>query len=187
MILIENNLETLKLKLTKRIWITKKARMNAEARLVKTNGFLQFIIVYYSAWVIGVSLMTIFIPKDWLNFVSIVASIMLSFASIYLPSQRYTERAKSLKKNYTNLSKLEIELELLEDESLTSESIKCISDNYQDVIFQAENHKEIDFYRTQEFPNSISTRLKIILLCFLRIIMILLPIITFVLAILNLD
>lgn len=189
---MSNNLEALKATLSNRIWTTKKSRMNAEARLLKTNDFLQFIIVYYSAWVIGISLVAIFIPRDWLNFSSIVSSIMLSFASVYLPSQKYTDRANNLKENYTKLSKLEFELELLEDEGLTSESIKNISDSYQDIISQAENHKEIDFYRTQEDNKdnkaiTKSKRLNTVLFLILRTITIIMPIITLVLAAMNMD
>lgn len=53
----------LKEKLERNIWITRKCRINASERLLRSAKFVEFLNVYYSIFVITLSLLSLYLQK----------------------------------------------------------------------------------------------------------------------------
>ncbi|CAI3949980.1 SLATT domain-containing protein [Commensalibacter communis] len=124
------------------IWWTKKSKILAEARLLKLNLFYQCLFFWYSVFLVFCSIYTLVHPlKSITMSVTItVFSITLFALSLFINGLNYKERAILLKKSYEALS-------LLYTKCQISESHEEIDIEYQSILSQSENHKEIDFIR----------------------------------------
>lgn len=137
--------QSLKEKLDRNIWITRKCRINASERLLSHAKYIEFLNVYYSIFVIILSLFSLTEQDDMLSMISLVCSISLTISIIYANAAGYRERSLALKQNY-------IELQLLLDQlSLTAEcdtkAVMHISHKYAELLKASENHIPVDMYR----------------------------------------
>ena len=96
----------LKEKLERNIWITRKCRINASERLLKSAKFVEFLNVYYSIFVITLSLLSLIQHNDQFSFASIVLSIALTISIVYANTTGLRDRSTVLKQNYIDLQVL---------------------------------------------------------------------------------
>ena len=130
-------------KLKNQIWITRVSRINAEKRLLRNEGFIQGINIYYSVFTVIISICLLVWPSKAFNVLSLAMTVALLIVILFFKSLRYPERANTFKQNYTQMQKLEFKLNHCSDDQLQD-----IENEYTELIAQGENHKPYDFYRT---------------------------------------
>ena len=135
----------LKEKLERNIWITRKCRINASERLLRSAKFVEFLNVYYSIFVITLSLLSLIKHNDQFSFASIVLSIALTVSIVYANTTGLRDRSTALKQNYIDLQVLLDQLVYIEADE--TEKILAISDKYAELLKLSENHLSIDLYR----------------------------------------
>lgn len=136
---------SLKEKLTRNIWITRKCRINASERLLSHAKYIELLNVYYSIFVIILSLISLTEQDDALSMVSLVCSIALTISIIYANAAGYRERSLSLKQNYIELQLLLDRLSYINDDD--SKTVIDISSQYAELLKSSENHMPIDLYQ----------------------------------------
>jgi len=138
--------QTPKQRLDDRIWITRKSRINASERLLKTANFINFVNVYYSIFLILLSLISISPYVDnsgILSYVSLAGSITLTISIVYASSLGYKERSAALKQNYIALQSLLNGLQFINGDD--EKEIQRIQQDYNELLNNVENHKVIDY------------------------------------------
>lgn len=65
---------------------------------------------------------------------------------LYLNGQKYSEQAREYRKNYTELQKLEFELNNIDGDDV--DLIKNIYNRYCDLLDSSRNHISFDYYET---------------------------------------
>lgn len=135
----------LKEKLDRNIWITRKCRINASDRLLKDAKYIEFLNVYYSIFVITLSLLSFVEQDSQYSFASIVCSIALTISIIYANATGLRERSEKLKQNYIDLQILLDQLSLINDDE--EEKILAINEKYAELLKSTENHLEVDYFR----------------------------------------
>lgn len=137
---------TPKQQLDNKLWITRKSRINASERLLKSASFIDFINVYYSIFLIILSLISIspFCNDNGLtSYVGLAGSISLTISIIYATSLKYRERSAALKQNYIALQNLLDRLSLTSDGD--DNEIRSIQAEYTELLSAVENHTHIDY------------------------------------------
>ena len=137
--------QSLKEKLNKNIWITRKCRINASERLLSHAKYIEILNVYYSIFVIILSLISLTEQDNLLSIISLVCSIALTISIIYANSAGYRDRSSSLKQNYIELQLLLDQLSSTNDSD--TEGIMSISTKYAELLKASENHIPIDLYQ----------------------------------------
>ena len=135
----------LKEKLERNIWITRKCRINASERLLRSAKFVEFLNVYYSIFVITLSLLSLIEHNDQFSFASIVLSIALTISIVYANTTGLRDRSTALKQNYIDLQVLLDQLCYIE--ATETEKVLTVSDKYAELLKLSENHLSIDLYR----------------------------------------
>lgn len=144
----------LKEKLERNIWITRKCRINASERLLKSAKFVEFLNVYYSIFIITLSLISLIEHNDQFSFASIVLSIVLTISIVYANATGLRDRSTALKQNYIDLQVLLDQLSYIEADE--TEKVLAVSDKYAELLKLSENHLSIDLYSfksTSSDPN----------------------------------
>lgn len=136
-------------KLVTRIWKTKKARMNAEERLLVTNNILQWLMLCYTLLITFLSVFSLIQSIDWLNYTIVISSITITVLSIFINSKNYVQRAYEMRINYTKLGELEYELTVIDDSLLSSNILVNLNKKYQELLRGVENHKEEDYSKIE--------------------------------------
>ena len=134
--------QSLKEKLDRNIWITRKCRINASERLLSHAKYIEILNVYYSIFVIILSLLSLTEQDNFLSIISLACSIALTISIIYANSAGYRDRSSSLKQNYIELQLLLDQLSCTRDDD--TECIMSISAKYADLLKASENHIPID-------------------------------------------
>ena len=137
----------LKEKLERNICITRKCRINASERLLKSAKFVEFLNVYYSIFVITLSLLSLIQHNDQFSFASIVLSIALTISIVYANTTGLRDRSTVLKQNYIDLQVLLDQLFYIE--ATETEKVLTVSDKYAELLKLSENHLSIDLYRVK--------------------------------------
>ena len=137
--------QSLKDKLSRNICITRKCRINASERLLSHAKYIEILNVYYSIFVIILSLLSLTEQDNFLSIISLACSIALTISIIYANSAGYRDRSSSLKQNYIELQLLLDQLSCTRDDD--TECIMSISAKYADLLKASENHIPIDLYR----------------------------------------
>jgi hypothetical protein len=129
--------------LSNKIWITRKARIHAETRLLFKEKVSFIIMVWYSFILVVVSLFNL---KDNVSndMYILSASIGILVASVYLSSQKFTERALALRMCYIQLDELYSRAKQAEDSRDTS-LVASIHREYSTVLQNVENHIHFDY------------------------------------------
>lgn len=136
---------SLKEKLKQNIWITRKCRINASERLLSHARYIEILNVYYSIFVIILSLVSLTEQDNTLSIISLACSIALTISIIYANAAGYRERSLSLKQSYIELQLLLDQLSCIHDEN--KEIIMSISRQYAELLKSSENHMPIDLYQ----------------------------------------
>lgn len=137
--------QLLKKKLARNIWITRKCRINASERLLSHAKYIEILNVYYSIFVIILSLISLTKQDNLLSMISLACSIALTISIIYANAAGYRERSFSLKQNYVELQLLLDQLSCIDDDD--TDNIICVSAKYAELLKSSENHIPIDMYQ----------------------------------------
>ena len=140
--------KTPKQQLDDKLWITRKSRINASERLLRAANFIDFTNVYYSIFLILLSLISISPYTDnsgMLSYVSLAGSITLTISIVYAASLGYKERSTALKQNYIALQGLMDRLKFIDDND--KNGIKVVQQEYNELLNNVENHKNIDYLK----------------------------------------
>ncbi|MED0681608.1 SLATT domain-containing protein [Bacillus sp. 22446] len=149
---IKEDIESLK---DNRIWITKKARMEAEARLNRNNLFAQLLVNYYTFVVLAFSIWTLVSQDKVMSLLTVIASVGLFGVSIFVSSAGFREKALQFKDSYSNLNELEFELNNLlriSDSIGIYELIKRLKEyeiQYNNILNKIDNHKDVDYIKVR--------------------------------------
>lgn len=134
----------------KKIWLTRKARINAAERMLWSESALRFFITYYSGFII---IMTVIGKESGRSgaYLEILAlSIVVFGASLYAPALRLSERAERLKKNYIALDRVALEMRIVAwTPNPSAKDVQNVADKYLDLMAQAENHAGVDYTRAR--------------------------------------
>ena len=140
--------KSLKEKLARNIWTTRKCRINASERMLSNAKYIEVLNIYYSIFAILVSLISLTEHDNTLSIIGLSCSIALTISIVYANATGYRERYSSLKQNY-------IELQLLLDKlSCTGDDdeagIQKISNKYAELLKVSENHIPLDYYKLKK-------------------------------------
>ena len=129
----------------RRMWITKKSRINASQRLLDNYWFTQFVTAMYSILLIILTLLSLD-PTDTKSKLLLCASITLAVFTVYGIAKNYQERHIRMKDNYIKISNIESQLKAVqcnfpEDEMKVSGIIK----SYEALMSEVENHLPVDY------------------------------------------
>lgn len=143
-VLEKNVVDEFIMQLDNKIWITRKCRINAAERLLKAANFVDFMNVYYSVFLILLSLVSVSPYVDnatMISYINLACSITLTISIIYATTLGYKERSAALKQNYIALQELLDRLKLTKEQ----DEIQKINKEYCDLLRLVENHKHIDY------------------------------------------
>lgn len=130
--------------LSDKIWITRKARIYAERRLQKKAIFSQILMIVYSAVLVFFSIANIYYSFKMFDMLPIFASMSILLASVFLASQRYTERALAMRNCYIHLDELFSKVKRAE-EIQNTELLKNFETEYSNILVNVENHTDYDY------------------------------------------
>lgn len=130
--------------LSNRIWWTKKARIEAEQRLLSISFHANLLLFYYSAFSVGTSVYYFkFAPKsEYINFVWILFSILIFCVQCFSSGFQLDRRAGLLKECYEALGNLDQKCDDANEDELIQ-----IREDYTFLLRSCENHQSLDFYR----------------------------------------
>lgn len=168
--------------LEKRIWETRKIRINSESRLIRNAHIIDYLIPWYSLNFIVITLAPFQKNNDWLVFISVCGSLLILITSILMSNMNYKVRAYKMKLHYLELDAL---LHQLKDLSINTDDIYH---KYNEYLKNIENHTNWDYKKTliqykkskTTFPkletkNEIFFRIKQILLIIFFLILFVIP------------
>ncbi len=126
------------------VWITRKARINTSERLKQNDLWSQILIVYYSLFIIMITIIDI--KNDNINFeiLTLILSILILVISVFIFSMNYKERSIKLQTSYIKLRK--IYRNVLEKEK-NNESIDELFKEYDSILECTENHSQCDYLK----------------------------------------
>lgn len=131
--------------LSNKVYITRKSRICASERLKYTEVFIQGINIYYSIFVSALAIYSIYCGTTKLSLMITILSVIVTITIVYLASQKYGERAKSLKNNYVALEGLNARIE----QSSSDKELKKLHNEYCKLLYTYENHSEYDYYKAK--------------------------------------
>ena len=128
---------------SRKVYITYKSRINAAERLKNTEKFVQGINIYYSIFLTVLAIYSFSNNSERLSLMITIFSVIVTITIVYLASQKYGERAKSLKNNYIALSRLYACIE----QNTSEKQLDSFMDDYRNLLDSSENHSEYDYYK----------------------------------------
>lgn len=132
----------MKTKLLDKIWITRRARIQTEKRLLSNAFHSQLLLLWYSFFSVAVAIYFLTnSPDQSQNVIWVVFSVLVLSMSSYIQGFSYKKRAAKVKLCYENLDKLyfKIERQQIAEEALY--------DEYLAILDSCENHTTGDFYK----------------------------------------
>lgn len=130
--------------LSDKIWITRKARIFTEERLLGYSNLSQFLMTLYSLALVSLSIWNLQSNDAKLNVVSAFASIVVLVLSVHITSQKYAERAIAMRNCYIKLDELYSKVKRAE-KSENNEMLQNLEAEYTGLLINIENHSEYDF------------------------------------------
>lgn len=137
--------QSLKDRLLRNIWITRKCRINASERLLSNAKYIELVNIYYSIFVIVLSLVSLTKHDNTLSIISLSCTIALTISIVYANATGYRERYAALKHNYIEMQMLLDQLSCTGDDD--RENIERISRKYAELLESSENHVPVDLYK----------------------------------------
>jgi SMODS and SLOG-associating 2TM effector domain family 5 len=144
--------------LSDRIWITKKTRIYSEKRFENNKLISQILLTYYSLVLVFFSVWNLLANDQQLNLILVFSSISLLVVSIFLSSQRYTERSIAMHNCYIKLDEIYSKLTRAEKGNEMDKIIQ-LETEYSGILLNIENHLEFDYltFRFSQRNNSETT------------------------------
>jgi len=134
------------MKLSDKIWITRKARINAELRFNKSDRIAKVLITYYSSFLVICSVLNLNYSSEYGSIGLVLGSILVLVTSVFLSSQKFNNRAIAMRNHYLHLQELSSRAIRFE-ESGNNEGLQKIESEYIYCLSNIENHSEYDFLR----------------------------------------
>jgi len=135
--------------LKRKIYVTRKSRINFSERLLKKGKYWDTITFFYTVYLIGLSMLGLKSSFNTENYslVMIFLSVTVALVSLYSNSKNYKGRSESLRYNYISLEKFYQELlRLNPEENEEFKRIVEVENEYLEELKLTENHEEIDWY-----------------------------------------
>ncbi|UAL47998.1 SLATT domain-containing protein [Sutcliffiella horikoshii] len=142
--------------LKRKVNLTRVSRLNASKRLREDHTYYQKVSVYYSVLIAGLSIWFIRFGVDGEQEISyllsnmlLVASITLTFFSMYISIINLQERAYRMENSQLELGKLLNDIEralIIKVQSL--EELKKLQRKYENILVRVENHEDVDYWIT---------------------------------------
>lgn len=130
--------------LSDKIWITRKARIEASERLLRNDFHSHLLINYYALFVVIISVYDLNDTNVNLSLLSVISSILLLTTSIFISSKNFKERSNFLKSYYLKLEFIQEKIKSFTDKEKQTRYLE-ISEEYNDVLRNSENHLTVDF------------------------------------------
>lgn len=130
--------------LSDKIWLTRKTRIYTEKRLRKYAFLSEIFVVIYSLLMVFLSIWNLINSNQNISFFLVCGAIALLAGSIFITSQRYIERANTLRNCYIRLDELYFKVKYCENEQ-NLQQLNEYYTNYNDILLNVENHSEYDF------------------------------------------
>lgn len=130
--------------LSNKIWITRKTRIYTEQRLLKKSSITQAVMIFYSFLLVALSIWVLVNPDKHLEIYLIVSSVAILISSIFISSQRYSERAMMIRNCYIRLDELCSRANILEKMN-DEERISQVESEYTNILINVENHSDYDY------------------------------------------
>lgn len=129
-------------KLSDRMWITRKARINMEKRLLLDLRIYTYLIPWYSVVLIAVSVLPSTVNDTLKNSISVLGSIIILVASLLLSQRDYRQECRLIKEQYIKIANLINDAVTAET---NNESTDAIENEYSLLLQSTENHSEYDY------------------------------------------
>lgn len=135
-----------------KVWVTKKTRMESEARMNDNNIFSLFVVNFYTLIVLSLSILGLVISDkemiDNISVLTVISSVALFGISLFISLYGYKEKAIAYKQCYLDLTKIESQCQdlLLEDLDYKNRLIKFneIKREYSHILEKTDNHSLVD-------------------------------------------
>lgn len=135
-----------------KVWVTKKIRMESEARMNNNNVFSLIVVNFYTLIVLALSILGLVISNqdlvDKITVLTLISSVALFGISLFVSLFGYKEKAIAYKQCYLDLTKIESQCQdlLLEDIDNSKRFYKFneIKKEYNHILEKTDNHSYID-------------------------------------------
>jgi len=135
-----------------KVWVTKKTRMESEARMNNNNVFSLIVVNFYTLIVLALSILGLVISNqdlvDKITVLTLISSVALFGISLFVSLFGYKEKAIAYKQCYLDLTKIESQCQdlLLEDIDNSKKFYKFneIKKEYNHILEKTDNHSYID-------------------------------------------
>lgn len=127
-----------------KIWITRKSRIEASERLLRNDFHSHLIVNYYALYVVIISVYDLNSTQVDLSLLAVIGSILVLTTSIFITSKNFKERSNFLKTCYLKLEFIQEKIKSLSESEKKSKYLE-ISEEYNDVLRNSENHLSVDF------------------------------------------
>ncbi|QJX64880.1 SLATT domain-containing protein [Niallia circulans] len=127
--------------------MTRRARIKASSRLREKHEFFEKVSHFFSVFVLVLSIWFINSDNSDITKILLIASLALTFFSMFLGVKNYKERASNFETNYQQLSVLLNKLQRLETKPhlITETKLKELHREYEKLLIDKENHLDIDY------------------------------------------
>lgn len=133
-------------KLSDSIWVTRKCHINAEQRLIRASLVANITLTAYSTYLVIASVIAMKKTLDNFEIVSLVGSLLVVIASVFVWGLRFSDRASNFKTSYIRMQLLLSECTKAE-EANNLEAIDRINRSYADILHGCENHSSADYLK----------------------------------------
>jgi hypothetical protein len=135
-----------------RVWVTKKTRMESEARMNNNNIFSLFVVNFYTLIVLSLSILGLVITDqgiiDRISVLTVISSVALFGISLFVSLYGYKEKAISYKQCYLDLTRIESQCQdlILQDLDYENRLTKFneIKKEYNHILEKTDNHSFAD-------------------------------------------
>lgn len=131
-------------KLSDSIWVTRKCHINAEQRLMRASLVANITLTAYSTYLVVASIIAMKKTLHHFELVSLIGSLLVVIASVFVWGLRFSDRASQFKTSYIRLQLLLSE-SLRAEESKDVEALGRINRSYGDILHGCENHATSDY------------------------------------------
>lgn len=134
-----------------KVWWTRKAKIKSERRLLNLDYYSQFLLLWYSFFLVCYSIYALVKPPENNNesVVMVALSVLILVLTLFINNMNFKGRAMLIKQCYEKLS-------VIQSLSLDCVSIPELDKEYQSVLASSENHLERDFIKAivHEYSNT---------------------------------
>ena len=134
----------------RKVWITRKCRIEASERILKKYKFYKILLVYYSIIIVAYSIWNIQ-PKNLDGHITdsslflLIASIVFSLFSLYVSTTNLHEKYFNFKTIYIEIDKIYGKLNEIDPSK--SDEFSHIQEQYNNLLLSVDNHEMIDYYK----------------------------------------